>query len=493
MPSEGFGVATTAAQYRALGRLDEAQRLLQEGLAEQPDSPELLTELAAVLRAQGDLPNAEAAARAAIAQAPQWTPPMLRLALVLLQAGRTDEAAALAATVVGIEPGNAGGWELLGLAGADKRTPRDRAVARDAVRRAIALDPGRADTRWSAAVIEHAFGDVAAARRAVEEGLALDPVSTRLLALRAEYAPVAAQPALLVDVLTADPGAEEPRQLLDAATTWERRLALTPAIVLPALVGTAAGAGASVAAAVLAVLAVAVGLLVLRRYRRRSAVLPDGYRMVRAAAARGTGAMRVLLVVSAAAMLSGGVASFVSPGASGALLALAVLAGGGAVVAVLPDDQRVLAAARRRTGRVRGGTAWRYGGLRQELTLWTAIGLGFVGIAGVATSGPALLLATGVCMAVLLGEVLNAGVNAPQRYLRALGVRYRALIAAAMMLAVLATGVTTLMGGSAADLDPDPAPTGTIRLPSPTGAPTVRLPSFDVPTIPSFTLTPSPG
>jgi hypothetical protein len=85
---------------------------------------------------------------------------------------------------------------------------------------------------------------------------------------------------------------------------------------------------------------------------------------------------------------------------------------------------------------------------------------------------------------VQLADSVLGGINAPQGYLRRLGVRYRFVIACLMVLGLLGLGAGALLTGgidtTAPDPD-DPAPFATITpLPSPS------FPSFD------FTMAPIP-
>ena len=497
MPSDPEELAARAEQLRLAGRPEAAQDLLTEALGVHPDAPLLLVELSATRRALGDLPGAEQAARAALQQAPQWPLALLRLTIVLVQQNRPAEAVGAASALLAVDAQIPAGWAYLALAQSGLRRGADRAAARASSRQAIELAPEDASFRFIGALVEHSLGDVVTARRLVESGLEIDPQSPSLLALRAEYAPVAQQPALLVDVLAANPGDQESRELLDAAVTWERRVALAAGVLLAPAVAAVAGAGApAVVTSVAALLALGGGGLVLRRFRRRQGVLPAGYLAMRASAARGTAAIRVLVAVTAAGLLLGAVAAWFAAAPALLLLAAAVAAGWLAVLAALPDDARVLATARRRTGRVRWGTAWRFGGLRQELALWSALVVGTLGLIGVlaGSAGPAagaIGWACGAGVVVQLADAVVGGINAPQSYLRTIAVRYRFLIACLMAFALLSLGSATLLGADTSDpTEPEgPAPSGSL-LPAP--VPTVSIPSFDFTMAPVPTLQVSP-
>lgn len=496
MPSDPLDVAARAEQLRGAGRPDQALATLTEALGVTPDSPVLLVELSAARRSLGDLPGAEQAVRAALQQVPTWPLALLRLTIVLVQQNRVQEGIAAAGALLAVDADNAAGWAYLSLARTGLRRTADRLTAREASRRSLQLAPDDPTYRYMAALVEHSLGDTAGARALVDQGLSMDPQSSSLLALRAEYAPVAEQPALLVDVLTANPGDEDSKQLLDAAVTWERRLALTTAAAFPPLAAIIAATGRSgVATTITVLLLLGLGALVLQRFRLRRSVLPEGYLASRASAARGAAAVRVLVAVTAATGIAAAVASWFGTDVAVGLLVLSTVAGWASVLVAMPDDARVLAAARRRRGRVRWGTAWRFGGLRQELALWTALGVGVIALAGAPAAAAAgtsaalvglTALACGAAVVVQLADSVLGGINAPQGYLRRLGVRYRFLIASLMALGLLGLGASALLAGriDTAPAPEDPAPFATI-----TPLPSASFPSFDFTMAPIPTLT----
>ncbi len=503
MPSDPTEVALRAEQLRGAVRPDQALGLLTEALGTTPDSPVLLVELSAARRSLGDLPGAEQAVRAALQQAPTWSLALLRLLVVLVQQNRVQEAITAAGALLAVDADSAAGWAYLALARTGLRRTSDRLQAREAARRSLELAPEDPNLRYLAALVEHSLGALPTARALVDQGLSIDPQSPLLLALRAEYAPVAQQPALLVDVLTANPGDEDSKQLLDAAVTWERRLALTSAAVLPPLAAIVAATGRSaIATTVVVLLLLALSGFVLARYRRRRSVLPAGYLASRESSARGAVVVRGLAVLTAAAGVAGAVASWSAPEPAVALLTVATVAGWGSVLVALPDDARVLASARAKRGRVRWGTAWRFGGLRQELALWTALAIGVIALAGApaasaaGTAGGVVGLTALACAAgvlVQLADSVVGGVNAPQRYLRRLGARYRFVIACLMALGLLGLGASALATGridTTTPDDDDPAPFATVTpLPSPS------FPSFDftIAPIPTLSIPPAAG
>ncbi len=510
-------VVARAGSLRALGQLDAAERLLRDALGTAPGDAALLTEWAGLLQARGDLPQAEQAARSALQAAPDTLPPYLRLVAVLIVAGRTPEALTITSQLVGMAPDVAGVWAQHALATIDGRGRRLEQV-RHAYHRALELEPGSPEWHTVAAVCERVHGNTGLARGFVAAGLERAPQHPALLALRAEYAPVADQPGLLLDLLVTNPGDEESRELLDAAVTWERRAASAVALV-PVVVAAVALAGPGLPGAVAATLAAVGGAAVvwaaLRRYRRRRDRLPASY--LATLRRRGSVIARWAAMVATGLVVLGVAVRWVAVGvvgpawelASAWVLGTAVVAGLLSVAAPLPGDDRVLRAARARTGRVLWGVGWRFGSLRQELALWTGLGAGVLGLVVAATASsdgaPAGLVTASawpiaLVTATAFVEAVRAGRFAPQRYLRSLGIRYRLLALAGLTIGLVAIGAVALQPpGARGTSDREPAPVSTFTVPgapapgppapgSPSSGSPVPVPSFSVPSfsVPSF-------
>lgn len=505
--------AARAGSLRALGQLDIAERVLREALAQAPGDPELLSEWAALHQARGELQQAEQAARAAVQAAPDTLPPYLRLVAVLIAAGRGPEARVITGRLVPMAPDVAGLWAQHAIASIDARGRRLPEV-RQAYERAIELEPDSPDWYALAAVCERAYRNTHFARELVVEGLQRAPQHPGLLAMRAEYAPVADQPDLLLDLLVSNPGDEESRELLDAAVTWERRAAAAVALV-PALVAVVLlAAGPDVVGAVVTTLAAALGgvgsWFLLRRYRRRRDRLPASYlgTLPRRGAvlARWGGLAATALVVAAVALRW---AAPVLPGPDALPAALAAGAatvfGLASVVALLPGDDRVLRTARNRTGRVLWGTAWQFGSLRQELALWSGLVVGVLGIIATSTSldgaAPAGLVTAvawplALVTASMFVEAFRAGRFAAQRYFRSLGIRYRLFALVVLTAGLVGIGAAGFQapGDRGSSDAPAPEPGSSYSVPgfqdrtvTPVPVPTFSIPSFDLPTVPPIT------
>lgn len=501
-------VVARAGALRAVGQLDAAERVLGQALAAAPEDGTLLTEWAGLQQARGDLAGAEATARAAVQTSPEQLGPYIRLTNVLIAQGRNADAREVTTALIGMAPDVAAVWAHHALASLEDRARHTPPSVRTAYDRALELEPETPEWWAIAALCEQVYGNVTLARTLVTEGLRTAPQHRRLLALRAEYAPVAEQPELLVDLLATDPGDVESRELLDAAVSWQRRLAATAAL-LPAAVALVALTGSPLATTVSAVLAAVVALLAHRRSADRRRRLPSGYRVP---------GSRSGPVVARFAGFGAWVAAAVGTGTAWwssvpalAVFGAAVVLGAVSIGATLLDDDRVLAAARARTGRVPWGTAWRFGGRRQETALWTGLALGVAGVAAAATglgstlpAGAVPLVAWPVALVTTgsVVEALRAGRHAPQRYLRTVGVRYRLLAICACTIGLIALGAAGLASPGARTApeggpDPDrPVPTFSVpSYPAPSTRPSVPvpLPTFDLPTIPPIDIPTAPA
>lgn len=503
--------AARAGSLRALGQLDIAERVLRDALAQAPGDPELLSEWAALHQARGDLQQAEQAARAAVQAAPDTLPPYLRLVAVLIAAGRGPEARVITARLVPMAPDVAGLWAQHAIASIDARGRRLPEV-RQAYERAIELEPDSPDWYALAAICERAHRNTHFARELVVEGLQRAPQHPGLLALRAEYAPVADQPDLLLDLLVSNPGDEESRELLDAAVTWERRaaaaVALLPAVVSAVLLGAGPGIVGAVVTTLAAVLGAVGAWLVLRRYRRRRDRLPASYLQTlprRGAALATWGGIATGALVVVALALRWAAPVLPGPDTLPAALAsgTATVLGLASVVALLPGDDRVLRTARNRTGRVAWGTAWQFGSLRQELALWSGLAVGVLGIVATSTSlaaaAPAGLVTavawpTALVTASMFVEAFRAGRFAAQRYFRSLGIRYRLFLLVMLTAGLVGVGAAGLQAPGDRGTSDAPEPASSYSVPgfpdrtvTPVPVPTFSIPSFDLPTVPPIT------
>jgi Flp pilus assembly protein TadD len=169
--------STTAALARAeslrlLGRLDDAERTLREGLATAPDDADLLGELGWVLYLADRPAEGLAAVDAAVGGAPQEGRFHQIRACLLSELKRHGEAVQAAYTAASLRPEDPGiartRARVLSAAG------RLREAA-EAARHAVALAPESSAAHFTLADISDDLGDRRTARRAYEEALRLDP------------------------------------------------------------------------------------------------------------------------------------------------------------------------------------------------------------------------------------------------------------------------------------------------------------------------------
>jgi tetratricopeptide (TPR) repeat protein len=172
-----------ARAFADVGRLADAEAEVRRGLVHSPADPELLTLLAGLLRLQGRRDDALRAAGAAVAAAPYLSGTHIERADCLLMAppgaagkkddeARTGEALRSAVEAVRLDPGHPPAHRVLA------RTlvlRKDYDGARQAVQRALDLDPHSVPDLLTLGEIERHAGHRKAARTAVEAALAQDP------------------------------------------------------------------------------------------------------------------------------------------------------------------------------------------------------------------------------------------------------------------------------------------------------------------------------
>lgn len=164
--------AARAEQLRAVGRLDDAERILRDALAGAPEDGDLLIGLAAVLLSARRFPDGLDVAAAAVTAAPDDERGHRIQGLLLSGAGRHQDALRAGYRAVGLAPHHpttAIAYSiLLQRAG---RLADAAAVAR----RAVELDPHSPAAHFQLADVTSDLGDLGAARRAYEETLRLNP------------------------------------------------------------------------------------------------------------------------------------------------------------------------------------------------------------------------------------------------------------------------------------------------------------------------------
>ena len=191
----------------ALGRWDDAARLFEKALQQQPDSSALLFnlgyatwasdsdpdlaierlsraaqaeptnarfrhQLALALESAGDVDAAMQALRETLAIEPDHADALFTLGRLELDAGAFDEASASAARCIAAHPARATGWLLKGQIALFQM---DAAAAAKSLRQALDLDPDDVDTRVSLAQASLMQGRPRHARALLEEAVAKDP------------------------------------------------------------------------------------------------------------------------------------------------------------------------------------------------------------------------------------------------------------------------------------------------------------------------------
>ncbi|MCO1659589.1 tetratricopeptide repeat protein [Pseudonocardia humida] len=201
--------ARRAEHLRAVGRLDDAERVARAGLTADPDDPRLLGALSAVLlnaqRHEEGLAAADAAVAAlpdgerghrlralhlsmlgrheeavqagyrCVTLLPEEPAAATGYARTLQRAGRLGDALRVAQRVVELAPDAADSHLLLADIASDMPDPRSRAVARRAYEQTLRLDPENAAARHDLAVLDAVGHRPARALRGLIEAGRMDP------------------------------------------------------------------------------------------------------------------------------------------------------------------------------------------------------------------------------------------------------------------------------------------------------------------------------
>lgn len=156
----------------ALGRAEEARRVLERAVNDNPMSADVRCDLGATHLALDTVDAAIRVFREALARAPQHAEVEANLCEALRRAGALDEAINAGERATTRAPLLPVAWLNLGSAMLDAGQSSE---ARAAIARALALDPAspRAENAYGAAL--EAEGDTAAALSAYDRALALDP------------------------------------------------------------------------------------------------------------------------------------------------------------------------------------------------------------------------------------------------------------------------------------------------------------------------------
>ncbi|ROQ40676.1 hypothetical protein EDF46_0035 [Frondihabitans sp. PhB188] len=508
MATDPEAVLHQALTFEGLGQTQRAFELVGAAVVEHPGHPRLLTELASLQADLGDLPRAEVRAREAVAAAPNAPGPRIMLANIILRGGRKEAARKHLDVVLQLAPDHPAAHINYALTYLGARSARERAIGRQAYERALELSRGSSSMVDLAAMIEHDYGNDPEAIRLLDQALELEPQNRALLKSRVEYSAVGEQTDALTTLLQADPGDSESRELLDAVVTWRRRAAGSAPLIaafLPALLFVSTRAWPmTVAGVVIGLIGCALAGAWYRGYLQR---LPEAYRRVRRSEFRGFGVARALAAAGLAALAAAGVAAPVSVWASSCALGVSALLEVAALSIAAQDDRRVLRTARARTGYAWYGTANRFGTLRQELALWTALATAVVGLSAYLTgwsvvsggASVAPLVAIGVVTAAIaifaLCEAIMTTASVPHRFGGRLAFRYRLGIAALATLALVGSLAAGALTGFAPTSSSNPSPGGDPSVVDPdfdfaTDPVTVPHITFSVPPVPTFAPTP---
>ncbi|MET0191171.1 MAG: tetratricopeptide repeat protein [Pseudonocardia sediminis] len=177
MSGDPHSLVERAEHLRAVGRLDDAERTVREGLTEYPQDPGLLRGLAVLLlAADRDRPDRHeeglAAAEAACAAEPDAEHPHRLRALHLSMLNRHGEALEAGYRAVTLAPDDR--YAATGYARVLQRAGR-LADAAQVARRVVDLAPLEAGSHFLLADVTSDLGDRTTARAAYTETLRLDP------------------------------------------------------------------------------------------------------------------------------------------------------------------------------------------------------------------------------------------------------------------------------------------------------------------------------
>ena len=163
-PNDGQAMTLLASALMAKGQHARAATLMQQALQAQ-DKPEFRTVLGISLIRSGQMGTGMAELEAAFKKDPRQTQAATALLGLYLRSNQAAKAVTLAETLVKQQPGNAGFHNLLGMA---KGQSGNVAGAKAAFEQAIALDPTLVSAKLHLARVEIATGayDAAAARLA---------------------------------------------------------------------------------------------------------------------------------------------------------------------------------------------------------------------------------------------------------------------------------------------------------------------------------------
>ncbi|HEY0946397.1 MAG TPA: tetratricopeptide repeat protein [Opitutaceae bacterium] len=166
------GQARLGQHLANLGRLAEAEAAVRKAAAWDPFSSQILDTLALVQQAAGRPGEAAASFYRAGQLNPQDPRPMVHSGLAYAEAGRMAEAETALREAVRRDPAQHRAWYNLGLLLMQTGKPQDAIAAVSAAEKS---GPAVADYPYALATMYYQTGDKAAAQRAAERAIALDP------------------------------------------------------------------------------------------------------------------------------------------------------------------------------------------------------------------------------------------------------------------------------------------------------------------------------
>lgn len=168
-----------AVQLAHSGQLDQAEALLKELLAEEPDLPEVYQNLGYINAQRKNWPVAEENYQKALELRPGDPDLMISLAHVYQAAGQSDKALELMSQAAGANPEDAGAQLNKGILLFNKG---DTAGAQKAFEAAIAADPELAEAHYYLATILVGQNKVSEAVAQLEKYLSMNPTNAQNVA-----------------------------------------------------------------------------------------------------------------------------------------------------------------------------------------------------------------------------------------------------------------------------------------------------------------------
>jgi tetratricopeptide (TPR) repeat protein len=231
------GVVYRAESFLALGRSERAETLVRDALAQAPRDARLLLELARVLDDQERWSDVLTTTEAALVADPDLVPAHLLRAWSAYRLERWDVMDRHVAVVLARQPQNPVAHMCRALSGMRDRSPASRERVRESYRLALEHSGGTAWFVRTAAEIEVHLGRTADARRLVDEGLERFPTDAGLLVAKAGFdgTPTEESLDIVSGMLGSSPTDPRLHAMFDAIVSRRRRRLLTMLWLMPVL------------------------------------------------------------------------------------------------------------------------------------------------------------------------------------------------------------------------------------------------------------------